>query len=710
MAGVIFPGIPISFEYTAADMNPSLSVAMKVYDVTAAPVLVETIAMAHIANGTYVAPFTPTANKSYMVNKMVYTDPPTYAITSGSYSPGSETFHAKSFEDSVWNAVLSGYTIPGSAGKLLNADLVTVLSNTSTLTTRLTNARANNLDLLDAAMTSRASQSSMTSAQDDLTALVSRLTALRAANLDSIDATITSRANQTDVNTLLGRLSATRAANLDNLDVSVSSRAETSGISTLLTRLSAIRAANLDYLDGSIISRAGQVDINTLLTRLSLTRAANLDYLDSAISTASANVTGIKAKTDQLFFSGSNVLADAQVVADKVGYGLSAGQVLALINAIWNEPAAYHPAVGSTGKALSDAALPIGITPTELQNIANAVWDEARSAHTVSNTFGEAHQGIISGSRASALDLLDAAVTSRASQSSVAILALLDGTKINNLDNLNAQITTRATQGSVDSVKIDTLRIPLEPSTAAAVAAIPTNPLLTTDSRLSRLDVPISSRTAPVDLAALATNSAMTSGFSSVGVGLGTVLSALATKPDSAYIDSSVAPLATSAAVLAVGNAVAAVAAAQISVASIWTYAARSLTSPVDVSLSLAGVALTSDVTSARDQIITASAVWKPKLTLAIDPLTDIMDVATWLTKNEVAVLDSSESSVDFYDSENNLVLSLGPDLSEDSNGVFKFTRANASLVMTRNKTYTCKVRVTRALVEYSGLVPITVF
>lgn len=413
--------------------------------------------------------------------------------------------------------------------------------------------------------------------------------------------------------------------------------------------------------------------LDTLLQRLSSTRASNLDFLDAAI-TSRANPTQVTA-------------------------------------AVWDITLADHILANSTGRALYDAAYGgTSVTPVDVQNIVNAVWNEARSAHTSPNTFGEAAQGVLSTQRAANLDFLDAAITSRASLSSVAILGLFDSTKINNLNNLDATVSTRAVQGTLNLVKARTDLIPNDPATNTQVGLIPTNPLLTTDSRLSALDAPVSSRAVAADLAPLATSSAMASGFSSVATGLAGIVTALGPKATSAEVANAVVGLSTSTQVAAVGSAVAAVAAAQITVGQIWSYGSRTLTEAVETTVDLTGIARTTDVTAARDAVIDQTADWKTRMTAAIDPVADSVELVAWLTRNDMVMTDADECNIVVQDGDANVVMSIGPDLMIASNGVFKFSRLNASTVFIRNKTYTCNVKIIRNSVEYTGLVPITVF
>jgi hypothetical protein len=72
--------------------------------------------------------------------------------------------------------------------------------------------------------------------------------------------------------------------------------------------------------------------VTTLLSRVTAlvetkTEAdARQTTLVSEINQNEVKIDGVKAKTDILTFTGSNVHANAQVVSDKTGYGLTAGE------------------------------------------------------------------------------------------------------------------------------------------------------------------------------------------------------------------------------------------------------------------------------------------------------------------------------------------------------------------------------------------------
>jgi hypothetical protein len=199
-------------------------------------------------------------------------------------------------------------------------------SGVTTLLSRLTNGRANNLDNLNA-----------------------DLAIGFAANQTEHDATqlaIAGLGGATDspgVTTLLTRLTSGRAGNLDFLDAAITSRstyagADTAGTATLLSRLTGPRATLLDNLDATVSSRstyngADTAGVTTLLGRLTGPRAAALDLLDVAVSTRMA--TGAVA----LDAAGREAIADAILARNIAGGsngGRTVGQAHAFVRSRWN--------------------------------------------------------------------------------------------------------------------------------------------------------------------------------------------------------------------------------------------------------------------------------------------------------------------------------------------------------------------------------------
>lgn len=149
---------------------------------------------------------------------------------------------------SVWGVARSGNQTSGTFGEYVDAAIGSRSTyagadtpGTTTLLSRLTVARAVNLDNLDAAVSTRLATSGYTvppsaatvatTVWQDLTT-GSDFTATDSVGKlikDNVDAAISSRstyagADTGGTTTLLGRLTSTRAGNLDNLDAAVSSR------------------------------------------------------------------------------------------------------------------------------------------------------------------------------------------------------------------------------------------------------------------------------------------------------------------------------------------------------------------------------------------------------------------------------------------------------------------------------------------------------
>lgn len=103
----------------------------------------------------------------------------------------------------------------------------------------------------------------------------------------------------------------------------------------------------------------------------------------TAVDPDSANILAIKAKTDQLTFTGSNVNANAQVVSDKTGYALTVAQHTQISADVWDALLSSHATAGTFGFNAQNAV------QTGAQ-IAADVWDALTSAHTVSGSFGAA--------------------------------------------------------------------------------------------------------------------------------------------------------------------------------------------------------------------------------------------------------------------------------------------------------------------------------
>lgn len=410
---------------------------------------------------------------------------------------------------SVWNAARASYSVVGSFGEANQGVLSTL--------------RASRIDNLDATISSRASQLSVDTNQTDLENLIAALSAQISALATPADIADqvwdTVRASHATVGTFgesnQGVITTGRAAALDNLDVAVSTRQSSAtalsqfntlhqdaldtqaliiGLPTPATPaeitqavwdavrashatagtfgealqgvLSTTRAGyldNLTRLDVVVSTRSSQTsvdavqtDVTTLLSRLTATRANNLDYLNASITSRASQ-------------SSVNLLP----------------QLASIVSGVWDAPNGSYLVPGSTGANLASAASGV-VNPSA---VASAVWEELKSAHTTPGTFGA---------------LLDVAISSRASDADMQLIkgtGFATGTdslhqlrlKLNSLPT-SAGDATLANQNTIIATLANKANQNTLLSVQSAVAAIPLNPLLTTDPRLNNLDAQVSTR------------------------------------------------------------------------------------------------------------------------------------------------------------------------------------------------------------------------
>lgn len=419
---VVAAGTPLSFEYGAYDEVGSLSVGMKVYDITSigSPTQVgSTIAMAHIFGGAYAALFTPAANKQYLIHKAVYTDG-SFTTLDPNRSPGVETFFASNtaggvltpadimnIADAVWDEPKADHMTANTFGDYLDIEVSSRASTSdiSTIAGQISNINSNTLPAAIGQSVWGAVRTSYAVAGTFGESNQGNITSARAALID----------------------------NLSRLDVVVSTRSTQVSVDSV------------------------KADTNYLATGLTPTRISNLDRLDAAVSTRAS-----QASVDALPTAAATAIA------------------------VWNEPLASHSTAGSTGKKLAD--IPATAAPTAAA-VAAAVWNEATSGHATAGTYGV---------------LVDAQVSSRASQASLddakgsgfatgtdslrQIRAKVDTLPTTagdataaNQATILAAVGTKASQSSVNTLQ-------------SSVSAIPTNPVLTNDVRIGRLDVAVSTR------------------------------------------------------------------------------------------------------------------------------------------------------------------------------------------------------------------------
>jgi hypothetical protein len=237
-------------------------------------------------------------------------------------------------------------------------------------------------------------------------------------------------------------------------------------------------------------------------------------YRDDGTSPVVATTTG----------GGSIVLFAGKVYTVAVGSGVTPQDKVDIINGVWDATLSAYQDPGSTGEALDAAAAGGGGggataeqvwtygTRTLTANPGPSAVDNAAAVRT-NLTTELARIDVATSTRVATADArlgnLDAAVSSRLAtaaytapdNASVAAILVDTGTTLPaQIAALPAPLDATATQaaaaGALTAYDAATAADLTPLATAAAVAAIPTTPLLTGDTRLNNLDATISSRLA----------------------------------------------------------------------------------------------------------------------------------------------------------------------------------------------------------------------
>ena len=268
-------------------------------------------------------------------------------------------------------------------------------SGTTTLLSRLTATRANLLDNLDAAISSRLSAANYTApANADIATLLSRLSIARAALLDNLallDAAISSRLATANYSAPDNAKIADIEAVTDKLGALIENDGPDFRFTTNALELAPIGSGGSgsgptavqirEEMDNNSTKLAAiQTSANTLTTRLSATRAGNLDFLDEAISALPspeeiaaevrlelalelASIDAIESQTDKLGALIENDGPDFRFTQNALelaptGSGGTSGPTLTQIR-------------GEMDGALSDA----GVTSARMENLDAPVSD-----------------------------------------------------------------------------------------------------------------------------------------------------------------------------------------------------------------------------------------------------------------------------------------------------------------------------------------------
>ena len=481
-------GNALPLEVQLQDLNNSMFPQALVYSSTGT--LLTTVNLTNVANGIYINnSYTPSSSAQYTALYIVYQDSG-HTIQANYYS-STDRFDVRD------PGPLSTVYTNARGANLDNLD-TTVSSrapaSTALSTAQWTNGRASNLDNLDTTVSSRASQTSVTAiptnpllttdtrlnslanldttvssraSQTSVTAIPTNPLLTNDVRLNDLDASISSRATQTSVNAIPTNPLLTNDARLNNLDVTISSRATQTSVSAIPTNpllTNDSRLNTLTNLDTTVSSRASQTSVNTIPTTPQLASVALSQY-NSIISALGS----IQNNTN---FSGIIPLEmDEQFGAGTQSYIFYAG-----IFASDGTPADPDSNIINVTVLLNDV---INVGPVPMTRMGVGLY---QYTFTVTSSMGTS----------------DVTVLFNYSVSSVAYQQVR-ASKIISADTDSANIT---------AIKAKTDNLPADPASntvvntrasQTSVNAIPTNPLLATDSRLNTLDANISSRLSAIE-------------------------------------------------------------------------------------------------------------------------------------------------------------------------------------------------------------------
>ena len=382
----------------------------------------------------------------------VVSDKTGYSTTSGDKSGTA---------DAVWDEPKAGHIAAGSFGET-NQGIVSI-------------SRANNLDNLNATVSSRESEVDAASrdgiSDGKLDTIQAQTDKMNFSGLN-IDAQVKVNEDKTDY-------ALTLAEKVDIADrVWDETRATHTTIGTFGESnqgvVSDTRAGNLDYLDATISSRQAEAiaSVRHAATQADLTNIENkVDDIDS-------NVDGVKAKTDQLTFTGANVNANTKVNSDKTNYTIAGSDQDLLVNKIWDEFLSGHQVVGTTGKALFDAQQ--NVSPVA---IATAVWDALTINYYNTDTFGKMVADTLEKTGDNFSELVSpsyglSAAKNLALNNATAIITEINANEVKIdaiLPAVSASTNTIVSEVNANEVKIDSLTAKTDVDKAAIIAEIDVN-------------------------------------------------------------------------------------------------------------------------------------------------------------------------------------------------------------------------------------------
>jgi len=398
--------------------------------------------LSHVANGLYTNnSLIPTVEGFYSIRYEIYTDG-TFGTIDPSYSWAEEDLEVRSIDQDLFtlvNAAISSWSVPETlllpdSGTKTYKMTFRIVSGSGA--TKDPDSNLVNITITDTAGGTVLSQTAMT-----------RDAAGRYSYNYTVNSTDTVRALVVIFDYTISAVAAQRRAVTQTASVQQT-------VDAIRTDYTTARAAKIDNLDATISSRATDAHVLAIPTNPLLTSDSRLNNLDAAISTRATDAHVLAIPTNPLLTN------DARL----------------------NNLDATISSRATDAHVLAIPTNPLLTNDARLNNLDATISSRATDAHVLAIPTNPLLTNDVR------LNDLDAAISSRAPAATAVSNADYTSARAAKLDDLDVAVSSRLATGSY--VAPDNAGIA---SIESAVAAIPTNPLLTSDSRLNNLDAAISS-------------------------------------------------------------------------------------------------------------------------------------------------------------------------------------------------------------------------
>jgi hypothetical protein len=452
--------------------------------------------------------------------------------------------------------------------------------------------------------------------------------------------------------------------------------------------------ANVDSVEVAVLTRP---DINEIQARLDLLEAAirGLDTRDLTEVYDVFDLTPVAKTTDPRFdnldatISSRSTLTAADVWSHVTRTLTDLTIPAAEIDKVWAYLVSQATTPSSMGKLIVDfldAAVSTRATPADITGPLVGVAQES-TLTAFAGTTGTNFTQVDSDNAAIKADT----TTIKGKTNSLPSDPASQAANNSRFTSIDSDLANQ--QLDITAVKAKTDNLPVDPAKESSVAAIPTNPFLSTDPRANNMDASVSTRATPADVANevvdLVTSLEYQNGkgqiISEINENEGKIdtaninILAVKSKTDNLPVD----PSKESTLVAGVNTILAAIddlppPGGSLTAADVWAFTTRTLTDPNSYKADVSGLATSAEIANIPPSYMINSST-------TLDSLSDDQEVIAWLEKDGKIIAGSTDCAVAVKNAAGTIVWS-DTLASSNADGVFKFTQA--SVVLSNNKNY----------------------